>query len=166
MKEPAMHPWITRLAPSPTGAQHVGNARTYLIAWLAARGRASRQSAQGHTDLSIPRSMSPVMGMPRKTVATLQGKCLGAFRSQQGSAPMWRSRSPRTDDGWMNFASGSVFTLSLSKTMRRCSPSTIGKRKTTHGSGLGKIGWVVERTLSWLKGLRRMRIRYDRLGVT
>lgn len=26
-----------RLAPSPTGAQHVGNARTYLIAWLAAR---------------------------------------------------------------------------------------------------------------------------------
>jgi glutamyl-tRNA synthetase len=26
-----------RLAPSPTGAQHVGNARTYLIAWLLAR---------------------------------------------------------------------------------------------------------------------------------
>src|SRR5881409_1985683 len=26
-----------RLAPSPTGAQHVGNARTYLIAWLRAR---------------------------------------------------------------------------------------------------------------------------------
>jgi glutamyl-tRNA synthetase len=25
------------LAPSPTGAQHVGNARTYLIAWLSAR---------------------------------------------------------------------------------------------------------------------------------
>lgn len=28
---------VGRLAPSPTGAQHVGNARTYLIAWLAAR---------------------------------------------------------------------------------------------------------------------------------
>jgi glutamyl-tRNA synthetase len=27
------------LAPSPTGAQHVGNARTYLIAWLSARSR-------------------------------------------------------------------------------------------------------------------------------
>ncbi|HLW66602.1 MAG TPA: tRNA glutamyl-Q(34) synthetase GluQRS [Gemmataceae bacterium] len=26
-----------RLAPSPTGAQHVGNARTYLICWLVAR---------------------------------------------------------------------------------------------------------------------------------
>jgi glutamyl-tRNA synthetase len=28
-----------RLAPSPTGAQHVGNARTYLIAWLSARAQ-------------------------------------------------------------------------------------------------------------------------------
>jgi len=41
----------------------------------------------------------------------------------------------------------------------------IGKRKTPHGSGLGKIRWVVERTIGWLKGLRRLRIRYDRLAV-
>ncbi len=27
----------SRLAPSPTGAQHVGNARTFLVAWLLAR---------------------------------------------------------------------------------------------------------------------------------
>ena len=25
--------------------------------------------------------------------------------------------------------------------------------------------WGVERTVSWLKGLRRMRVRYDRLKV-
>ncbi len=31
-----------RLAPSPTGAQHAGNARTYLIAWLRARSRGGR----------------------------------------------------------------------------------------------------------------------------
>src|SRR5438309_5135411 len=31
-----------RLAPSHTGAQHVGNARTYLIAWLSARSRGGR----------------------------------------------------------------------------------------------------------------------------
>lgn len=31
-----------RLAPSPTGAQHVGNARTYLIAWLSVRSRGGR----------------------------------------------------------------------------------------------------------------------------
>jgi glutamyl-tRNA synthetase len=32
-------PPVGRLAPSPTGAQHVGNARTYLIAWLSARSQ-------------------------------------------------------------------------------------------------------------------------------
>jgi transposase len=41
----------------------------------------------------------------------------------------------------------------------------IAKRRTAHSSGLGKIRWVVERTISWLKGLRRLRIRYDRLAV-
>jgi transposase len=41
----------------------------------------------------------------------------------------------------------------------------IAKRRTPHGSGLGKVRWVVERTISWVKGLRRMRVRYDRLGV-
>jgi transposase len=41
----------------------------------------------------------------------------------------------------------------------------IGKRNTPHGSGLGRVRWVVERTISWVKGLRRMRVRYDRLGV-
>jgi glutamyl-tRNA synthetase len=33
---------VGRLAPSPTGAQHLGNARTYLIAWLSARSRGGR----------------------------------------------------------------------------------------------------------------------------
>lgn len=50
--QPAMH--RSRLAPSPTGAQHLGNARTYLIAWLHAR-------QQGHSlllrieDIDSPR---------------------------------------------------------------------------------------------------------------
>jgi transposase len=41
----------------------------------------------------------------------------------------------------------------------------IARRGAPHGSGLGKVRWVVERTISWLKGLRRMRRRYDRLAV-
>jgi glutamyl-tRNA synthetase len=45
--------WTTRLAPSPTGAQHVGNARTYLIAWLAAR------QVGGHVSLRIEDIDSP-----------------------------------------------------------------------------------------------------------
>jgi transposase len=42
----------------------------------------------------------------------------------------------------------------------------IGKRNAPHGSGLGRVRWVVERTISWLKGLRRMRLRYDRSQTT
>ncbi len=38
----AQQPVIGRLAPSPTGAQHVGNARTYLLAWLLARAQHGR----------------------------------------------------------------------------------------------------------------------------
>ncbi len=33
---------VGRLAPSPTGAQHLGNARTYLAAWLSARSAGGR----------------------------------------------------------------------------------------------------------------------------
>ena len=32
-------PVVGRLAPSPTGALHLGNARTFLLAWLSARSR-------------------------------------------------------------------------------------------------------------------------------
>ncbi len=42
MSSPPAVPLVGRLAPSPTGAQHVGNARTYLIAWLSARSRGGR----------------------------------------------------------------------------------------------------------------------------
>jgi transposase len=38
----------------------------------------------------------------------------------------------------------------------------IAKRGTPNGSGLGKTRWVVERTIAWLKGFRRLRIRFDR----
>jgi transposase len=41
----------------------------------------------------------------------------------------------------------------------------IARRKVAHGSGLGKVRWVVERTIGWLKGLRRLRVRYDRRAV-
>jgi glutamyl-tRNA synthetase len=43
-----------RLAPSPTGAQHVGNARTYLIAWLSARSQ-SGALALRIEDIDSPR---------------------------------------------------------------------------------------------------------------
>jgi transposase len=39
----------------------------------------------------------------------------------------------------------------------------IARRGEDHGSGLGRIRWVVERTVSRFKGFRLIRVRYDRL---
>jgi glutamyl-tRNA synthetase len=44
-----------RLAPSPTGAQHVGNARTFLVAWLDARSSGSELLLRIE-DLDTPRT--------------------------------------------------------------------------------------------------------------
>ncbi|MCC6793701.1 MAG: IS5 family transposase [Candidatus Hydrogenedentes bacterium] len=38
----------------------------------------------------------------------------------------------------------------------------IARRKSSHGSGLGILRWVVERTISWLHQFRRLRVRYER----
>lgn len=38
----------------------------------------------------------------------------------------------------------------------------IPKRNREHGSHLGKLRWVVERTLAWLHQFRRLRIRWER----
>jgi len=42
----------------------------------------------------------------------------------------------------------------------------IRRRESPHGSHLGRVRWVVERTISWIKGLRRMRVRYDRSAIS
>jgi transposase len=38
----------------------------------------------------------------------------------------------------------------------------IAERGKLHGTGLGTFRWVVERTISWLHGFRRLRIRWER----
>ena len=38
----------------------------------------------------------------------------------------------------------------------------IARRGTEHGSGLGAQRWVVERTIAWLHGFRRLLVRYER----
>ncbi len=56
--------YVGRLAPSPTGAQHLGNARTFLIAWLLCR------SADGKLLLRIEDLETPRI----KSWATQQAK--------------------------------------------------------------------------------------------
>jgi transposase len=43
---------------------------------------------------------------------------------------------------------------------RRVEP-VLARRRTPHGSGLGKTRWVVERTLSWFHQFRRLRVRFE-----
>jgi transposase len=38
----------------------------------------------------------------------------------------------------------------------------IARRGIPHGSGLGKVRYVVERTFARLHGMRRLRVRYER----
>ena len=40
----------------------------------------------------------------------------------------------------------------------------IARRGAKHGSGLGKVRWVIERTFAWLHSFRRLRTRYERSG--
>ena len=40
----------------------------------------------------------------------------------------------------------------------------IARRNSTHGSGLGRWRWVVERTFAWLHAFKRLAIRYERRG--
>jgi hypothetical protein len=38
----------------------------------------------------------------------------------------------------------------------------IARRGQPHGSGLGTVRWVVERTIAWYHGMKRLRIRWER----
>jgi transposase len=39
----------------------------------------------------------------------------------------------------------------------------IARRGSEHGSGLGTLRWVVERSFAWLHFFRRLRLRWERL---
>ncbi len=45
---------------------------------------------------------------------------------------------------------------------RRGTRPRLARRRTAHGSGLGKDRWVVERAESWLHQYRRLKLRYER----
>jgi transposase len=47
---------------------------------------------------------------------------------------------------------------------RRGIGADIARRQTGHGTGLGRVRWVVERTFAWLHHFKRLLVRYDRRG--
>ncbi len=60
--------YVGRLAPSPTGSQHLGNARTFLVAWLACRQTAGKLLLRME-DLDTPRTKT---GATEQAIEDLQ----------------------------------------------------------------------------------------------
>jgi transposase len=48
---------------------------------------------------------------------------------------------------------------------RRGIEDHLARQRTPHGSGLGKVRYVVERSLAWVGQARRLKVRYDRLAA-
>ena len=42
--------------------------------------------------------------------------------------------------------------------------SLLAPRGAAHGSGLGRLRWVVERALAWFGNYRRLKVCYERKG--
>ncbi len=42
----------------------------------------------------------------------------------------------------------------------------LARRGTPHGSGLGRYRWVVERSLAWLHGFKKLKTREERGMLT
>lgn len=47
---------------------------------------------------------------------------------------------------------------------RRIQPLLAARNRKEHGSGLGKVRFVIERTMSWLGNYRRLKLCYERTG--
>ncbi len=45
---------------------------------------------------------------------------------------------------------------------RRGIEPLVARRGTPHGSGLGRLRWVVEASFAWLFNFRRLRVRYEK----
>ena len=71
----------TRLAPSPTGALHLGNARTFLVNWLLIYDRLQLGPAPSYTHLPL------VVGQDGRRLAKRHGDSrLSHYRAQGASA--------------------------------------------------------------------------------
>ncbi len=79
------------------------------------------------------------------------------------AVPPLRGRVGRPLDGRAR-CSPTVVMITTATGARSASEDTpqIARRGAPHGSGLGVQRWVVERTIAWLHGFRRLLVRYER----
>lgn len=53
----------------------------------------------------------------------------------------------------------------IAEVLERRIGSLLAPRTSEHGSGLGKVRYVIERTMSWLGNFRRIKLCYERTGL-
>lgn len=58
---------------------------------------------------------------------------------------------------------GYGFPWIIKQVVRRRIQSLLDPRGSPHGSGLGKVRWMIERTMAWMTGFRRIVQCYERL---
>src|SRR5438876_85793 len=71
----------------------------------------------------------------------------------------WRRRRPQALDGDRQYGTP----RNREGLKQRRIEDHLARQRTPHGSGLGKIRYVVERGLAWVGQARRLKIRYERL---
>jgi hypothetical protein len=72
---------------------------------------------------------------------------------------------PRRKPGWLVGDRGYGFAEIIAEVVQRRIGSLLAPRGSAHGSGLGTVRYVVERTLSWIGNYRRLKLCYERTGA-
>lgn len=77
----------------------------------------------------------------------------------------------RTPSGRLRYRPGAAvgdrgygFPWTIADVARRGIRSLLAARGSPHGSGLGRVRYVIERTMSWIGGFRRVDQCYERTG--
>lgn len=127
-----------KTGPNPTDRRKLGSKHHVVTDGQGVPLQVELSGANAHDVthlLSLVTRIPPVRGKP------------GAPRSRPDAVygdRAYDSQPHRTLLGWLGIA------------------PFLARRGTEHGSGLGTIRWVVERTLSWFHQFRRLRTRWDR----
>jgi len=72
---------------------------------------------------------------------------------------------PRRKPGELYADRGFGFAWTIAMVVARRIISKIAPRNSPHGSGLGKVRYVIERTMAWFGHWRRLKICYEKTGA-
>jgi transposase len=135
----ARNPWGKKTGPNPTDRRKKGSKHHLLVDAQGIPVNVILTKANRH---DVTQLLPLVDGVP-------------SIRGKQGR-PLKKPKFIQADRAYDSGA----HRLALAQ---RGIVSQIARRRTVHGSNLGKTRWVVERTIAWLHQFRRLRVRSERL---